>query len=91
MINDPDNPDFRYPQVGERYYHEHWATWCTVIEAWPKLLPSLPRDEVPVQLDCGGPWMGWERCAVVKLRSLQPGKTMLNVPATPGEHDRESD
>ena len=65
MISDPHDPEFRYPQVGESYYHVHWQSQCTVIPAWPELLPSLPRDEVPVRF-------GVRRIAVVKLRSLEP-------------------
>jgi hypothetical protein len=63
VISDPHHPDFRYPQPGERYWHRNWNRWCTIVEPWPSLLPSLAQDEVPVRIESG-------KLATVKLRSL---------------------
>jgi hypothetical protein len=64
VISDPDDPAFRYPQPGERYWHQPWNRWCTIVEPWPELRRSLPRDEVPVRMESG-------KLATVKLRSLE--------------------
>ena len=65
MISDPDDPDFRFPQSGERYFHAPWEQWCVVMPQRPEIAHLVPRDEVLVYLirDC--------KPAIVKLKSLE--------------------
>lgn len=66
MINDPSDPKYRYPTVGERYYHRHWNAWCVVITPPTRTVGLYSTvDEVPVEFDDGHE-------AIVKLRSLDP-------------------
>lgn len=30
MIDDPDEPGYRYPIAGERYWHTHWHCWVVI-------------------------------------------------------------
>lgn len=61
MITDPDEPGYRYPQPGERLWHDPWQCWVT-ITGEPHYGPIA--DEVDGRLDDG-------RAVGVKLRSLR--------------------
>ncbi len=58
MITDPDEPGYRYPQPGERLWHQPWQRWVTITGG------SI-ADEVWGRLDDG-------QSVSVKLRSLVP-------------------
>lgn len=66
METDPDVPGYRYPDPGERLWHEPWARWVIVLAADPlDRVRVIPMDEVLVRYE------GSEQRAVVKLRSLR--------------------
>jgi hypothetical protein len=70
VIDDPDDPDYRYPEPGERLWHWRRERWVTVLPA------DGPRDrakddaslrvlgEVAVELEDG-------HRAIVKLNNLE--------------------
>lgn len=66
MITDPDERGYRYPQPGERLWHQPARQWCTVLP--PEMSPRHGDLEVIAEVPVA---LGPEHvCAVVKLRSL---------------------
>lgn len=66
MITDPDDPGYRYPQPGERLWHEPSQRWVTIIGT-PDYGPVA--DEVDVRA------ADLDQAATVKLRSLREEET----------------
>ena len=67
MITDPDEPGYRYPEVGERLWHVPLQAWVVVVDP-PAALGYDPRAvaEVPAHREDNGDRL------IVKLRSLEP-------------------
>lgn len=61
MITDPDQPGYRFPQPGERYWHAPWECWVVIEGDTP--YGHVP-DEVAALRESDGQKL------VVKLRSL---------------------
>jgi hypothetical protein len=69
MITDPEEPGYRYPDVGERLWHVPLQTWVVVIEAPPTVNYDLRIiSEVPARREDDGARL------IVKLRSLETGR-----------------
>ncbi len=62
MITDPNEAGYRYPQPGERYWHEPWQRWVIVDGDSPY---GLIPDEVAAHYEDEP-----DEKLVVKLRSL---------------------
>jgi hypothetical protein len=69
VTDDPDDPEYRYPEPGERFWHWRHEQWVTVQPA-PGTTPSSTDEslrilgEVAVLLEDGGK-------AIVKLHNLE--------------------
>lgn len=63
MITEPDDPDYRYPQPGERFWHSRKDAWCTVRSGADEPYDLRVVGEVAVTFDDG-------RRATVKLYNL---------------------
>lgn len=73
VIDDPDDPDYRYPEPGERFWHVQWDRWVIVRPTDGWCLEQRAREaiglrilgEVTVELEDTG------QRGIVKLRSLE--------------------
>lgn len=66
LITDPDDPGYRYPQPGERLWHEPSQRWATVTVLERGRVPHVDEVSVIVE-DC--------EVRIVKLRSLREEET----------------